>query len=421
MKKFLILAFLTVYHAGFGQITKDPKVTKKSTNDTFINRITITEDYTIVSMQFVSKSKEDLLKEYFNNNPEEKEKMRRMNPMMRNMILQQMLPQMGGSTISIQPTSYLRAEDGRKFNFIKASDIPVAPERLEVKPEEKYFFKVYFKKLDPGIEKVDLVEGDADERDGFHYWNFYGVEVNNPANGAAPAEEKPIESLVAEKTEFVLSGKVYDSKTDEPVSAKIVCAIEGDAEGFDSLQTSRTGYYEFLVKPKAYVYTISAPGYEDYVQELDLSTWKKSLTQDFYLQPVGKEDEPDVEKEEVAVKEDLEVVDENTLRLNNVYFPVGKSEIINKSYRELDKVVEMMKEKPEMRIRVDGHTDNQGDSQLNKVLSIDRAKAVRDYLISKGIAADRVEFKGWGDTKPVVSNADETERQKNRRVEITIL
>ncbi|AWV99057.1 OmpA family protein [Arcticibacterium luteifluviistationis] len=420
MYKILSMILLFGVQNALAQVTPNPKVTKKSTQDTFINKIEITDDYTVVSMQYVSKSPKEALKDYLNNNPKEKEQLGRMSPMMRDMLLQQMMGGMGGSTISIQPTSFLRSKDGQEFEFIKASNIPVAPERLDVAADKKYFFKVFFEKLSPGIKSVDLVEGPNDERDGFQYWNFYGVEVNNPAVG----EEEQVMALLPTAKEFIMSGKVYDAATDKPISAKITCIIDGDNVPFDSVMTSRTGYYEFLVKPDAYVYKIEAEGYAVTTENMNLSKVTKSFDRDIFLEPLVEE----IPKEEVAEvieepveEEELEAVDENTFRLNNVYFPLGKAEILENSHRELAKVVKMMNENQEMKIRVDGHTDNQGDSRLNLILSMDRAKNVRDYLISEGIDAERITFKGWGDTKPLETNQSKEQRQKNRRVEIVII
>jgi OOP family OmpA-OmpF porin len=417
-KIFVMIAFLSCQSA-LAQVTQNPKVTKKSTSDTFINKIEITEDYTVVSMQYVSKSSEESLKEYLNNNPEEKEQLRRMNPIMRQMLLQQMMNGMGGSTISIQPTSFIRAKDGRQFDFVKASNIPVAPDRQNVEPEKKYFFKVFFKKLDPGILSVDLVEGPSDERDGFQYWNFYGVEVNNPGVG-----EEPL--AFQSESEIIMSGKVFDAATNKPVQAKIICRIEGEQTAFDSVRTSRTGYFEFLMNNESYEYEIAAEGYETRLESIDLSKLKsmKAFERDIFMEPIVKEEEVDVIEKEVIeeeVVEEIERVDDKTLRLNNVYFATGKADILEGSHKELQKVITLMQENPLMKIRVDGHTDNQGDSHLNKILSIDRAKNVRDYLIAGGIASERVSFKGWGDSQPIVTNASEESRQKNRRVEIVIL
>ncbi len=423
----IVVMLFGIYNAN-AQVTINPKVAKKSTNDTFINKIEITDDYTVVWMQFVAKSKNEQLKEYLNNNPKEKEKLSRMNPMMRNMILQQMMEGSNFSnSISIQPTSFLKAGNGTKFKFVKASSIPVAPDRKVVEPDQKYFFKVYFEKLSPGIQKVDLVEGDSDERDGFQYWNFYGVIINNPAEGKEEKQESR-EELAINPSEITMNGKVFDAVNNQPIQARILCKIEKDGEIYDSLFTSRTGYFEFLLKPDTYIYQIEAEGYEPSEEWMDLNNLKniKSFTRDIFLNPFKKENEEtqavEVQgTEEKVILEDVEKVDDKTFRLNNVYFPLGEATILKDSYRELDKVLGMMKENPKMKIRIDGHTDNIGDSKQNLILSIDRAKNVRDYLIQNGISADRLSFKGWGDTKPLVDNHTDVSRQKNRRVEIVIL
>ncbi|HNP49607.1 MAG TPA: OmpA family protein, partial [Bacteroidia bacterium] len=73
------------------------------------------------------------------------------------------------------------------------------------------------------------------------------------------------------------------------------------------------------------------------------------------------------------------------------------------------------------RIEVGGHTDNVGGKQYNQQLSEKRAKSVFDYLIQKNIPATRLEFKGYGDSKPVADNSSEQGRSQNRRTEFTIL
>jgi outer membrane protein OmpA-like peptidoglycan-associated protein len=82
----------------------------------------------------------------------------------------------------------------------------------------------------------------------------------------------------------------------------------------------------------------------------------------------------------------------------------------------------MMNKNPEMRISVEGHTDNIGDASYNVGLSERRAGAVVKYLTENGVVADRLEAKGWGKTKPSASNDDEIGgRELNRRVEFIIL
>ena len=84
----------------------------------------------------------------------------------------------------------------------------------------------------------------------------------------------------------------------------------------------------------------------------------------------------------------------------------------------VDGAVKVMKDKPNMRVSVEGHTDSIGSDAYNQKLSERRAQAVRDYLVSQGIDAARISVKGWGKAKPVASNKTEAGRAENRRVEI---
>jgi len=109
------------------------------------------------------------------------------------------------------------------------------------------------------------------------------------------------------------------------------------------------------------------------------------------------------------------------LRLNYVYFETGAATLIPLSRYELDNLVESMNKYPNMTIEVGGHTDNTGDAAANQVLSDERAKAVQDYLVGKGISINRLKAVGYGQTQPAESNDTEAGREKNRRTEFKIL
>ena len=110
-----------------------------------------------------------------------------------------------------------------------------------------------------------------------------------------------------------------------------------------------------------------------------------------------------------------------TFTLNNVFFDSGKSTLRPSSDRELNDLAEYMNLKKTLVIEIAGHTDNVGDEEANQKLSEDRADAVKQYLVKKGIAAERVVAKGYGDTKPVADNATDAGKQKNRRTEVHII
>lgn len=107
--------------------------------------------------------------------------------------------------------------------------------------------------------------------------------------------------------------------------------------------------------------------------------------------------------------------------LNNVFFDLNKSSLRPASINELEKLYLILKENPSMKIELSGHTDNQGSAAYNNRLSYGRAKAVVDYLISKGVNSNRLIAKGYGFTKPIASNETEEGRQLNRRTELKIL
>lgn len=107
--------------------------------------------------------------------------------------------------------------------------------------------------------------------------------------------------------------------------------------------------------------------------------------------------------------------------LENIYFAVDKSEVLQQSYNELVKLKELLVKNPGMTIELRGHTDNQGTVEHNQKLSEERAKSVVSHLVSMGIDKNRLSWKGFGKSEPVADNNNAEGRQKNRRVEYKVL
>ncbi len=107
--------------------------------------------------------------------------------------------------------------------------------------------------------------------------------------------------------------------------------------------------------------------------------------------------------------------------LDNCNFDFGKATLQESSYVVLDELVAYLKRKEDDRIEIGGHTDNVGNATSNQKLSLDRANAVKDYLINKGIDVSRLTTKGYGLTQPIADNKTEAGRAENRRTEVTIL
>jgi outer membrane protein OmpA-like peptidoglycan-associated protein len=106
--------------------------------------------------------------------------------------------------------------------------------------------------------------------------------------------------------------------------------------------------------------------------------------------------------------------------LNGIQFETGKSKILKSSYSILNDIAKTMKDNPDYKLYIKGHTDNVGDAQMNLKLSQDRAEEVLKYLKDKGVEADRMHSEGFGDTRPVAPNDTNANRAKNRRVEFEV-
>jgi OmpA-OmpF porin, OOP family len=203
----------------------------------------------------------------------------------------------------------------------------------------------------------------------------------------------------AKKNVAKVYGTVTSTKSGQPIEARI--SFSGP-QLQESLGTaSSTNGYSIEV-PAADVYTIriEAPGFVSALEKLDIHTTEmRELEMNFKLQPV-----------EIGT----------TVNLKNVLFVQTKTELLPESYDELDMVVSFLKSNPNVKIELSGHTDNRGVHADNVRLSQQRVNTVKDYLVSKGVDAKRINGKGYGGTKPIASNDSEETRRMNRRVEFTI-
>jgi len=109
------------------------------------------------------------------------------------------------------------------------------------------------------------------------------------------------------------------------------------------------------------------------------------------------------------------------VRLNNIFFDVDKFDLRTESFTELQEVIRVLKQNPQMHIEISGHTDNTGGVEYNKELSKNRAESVVNYLVSKGIEKKRLTSVGFGSSKPADTNETEAGRALNRRIEMKIL
>jgi OOP family OmpA-OmpF porin len=142
--------------------------------------------------------------------------------------------------------------------------------------------------------------------------------------------------------------------------------------------------------------------------------------------PVAEpEPEPEPETDPVVKEEPKNLeIQKNVIRLKRgikIKFATNSAQLEATSNEILDEVASVMSQNERIRVRVEGHTDNTGVADKNLALSESRAASVRDYIVSKGIAADRLESKGCGQDVPVADNATDDGKAENRRVEFVIL
>lgn len=104
----------------------------------------------------------------------------------------------------------------------------------------------------------------------------------------------------------------------------------------------------------------------------------------------------------------------------NIFFATGSYKLLAKSNKSLDDVVKLLNEDTNLKLDVEGHTDNTGKADKNLTLSENRAKAVYDYFVKKGISAERLKSAGYGQEQPVADNKTAAGRAKNRRVELKL-
>jgi outer membrane protein OmpA-like peptidoglycan-associated protein len=103
-----------------------------------------------------------------------------------------------------------------------------------------------------------------------------------------------------------------------------------------------------------------------------------------------------------------------------IFFQTAKSVIMPRSYSLLDEVVVALAGRPNMQVRIEGHTDSRGGRAYNLRLSQARAESVKAYLVGKGISSDRMDAKGYGPDQPIDNNKTAAGRERNRRVEFMI-
>jgi len=199
-----------------------------------------------------------------------------------------------------------------------------------------------------------------------------------------------------------VKGKVIDKKTNKPLPSSVELVDNTNNKALMKVQTDEVGEY-FITLPtgKDYTFTVNRKGYLFYSELYELgkkeadSVYKK----DIYLQPV-----------------ELNAV----FTFSNIQFANNSYQLPPAGFIELDRLLQVLTENASLRVEISGHTDNIGKADDNKILSTNRAKAIVDYLVSKGVDIKRLSFKGYGAAQPIADNTTEAGKAKNRRTTFTV-
>ena len=206
--------------------------------------------------------------------------------------------------------------------------------------------------------------------------------------------------------DLLLETVVLDSKTNNPIETALTSVSDGEGTINNSKTTNEKGLVEFMIECENEIkFVVSKEGYESKILDIKLLDIDPPLLE-VMLDPI----------EELIVEEKVE--------LSPIYFEFDKFNITNEGAFELDKLVAIMQKYPEMKIRVEAHTDNRGPSSYNLKLSENRAKSTAQYVISKGIDENRISGVGKGESEPVIEcsgSCSNEDHRTNRRSEFIIL
>ncbi|MFL2643472.1 MAG: cell envelope biogenesis protein OmpA [Flavobacteriales bacterium] len=232
-----------------------------------------------------------------------------------------------------------------------------------------------------------------------------GFVSSNRSGGKGSDDVYAVKKLLP-LCDILLTTNILDSKTKEPISFATTSISDNTGIVDNTKMTSEKGLAEFMIECEDKIQlTVSKTGYESKMLDLTFTDIPPPVL-DVYLDPI----------EEIIVEEKI--------NLNPIYFDFDKSNITNKAAFELDKLVAIMEKYPEMIIRAESHTDSRGPASYNKGLSDRRAKSTAQYVISKGISEDRITGVGKGEEEPRVDcsqGCSKEEHAQNRRSEFIIV
>ena len=215
---------------------------------------------------------------------------------------------------------------------------------------------------------------------------------------------------------ITLTGVALDSRVNTRIPNALVQITSSCDGSQESVRTNVQGEFEFcLAIGCQYTVTGNKEGYADGTTSVSTEKIRglRSLTAELLMTPFTNE----------IVSEPLRAG--TIIVLENIYYDFGKSAIRAGAARELDALIELMRQYPSMKIEMAAHTDSRGSSRYNQDLSVRRAVSAKNYLVNRGISSDRITTVGYGESRPRNRCSDgvqctEEEHQCNRRTEVKI-
>lgn len=245
---------------------------------------------------------------------------------------------------------------------------------------------VYEKPLSPGRYVIQA------EKEGYR-WKKSVIILKE-------GEQKVLDFVLSKKVvekKGQLTGRIYDVKTDDPLIAQ----IKFPDTKVPSAASDQTGIYKVELGPGTYTVSVEADGYTSLAEPVVIGA-EETIVKNFALKARPKKGERIV--------------------LRGIHFEFGKATIRPDSYGILDEAAKVLKDNPNLKVEIGGHTDSVGSDSYNMKLSFERANSVRRYLISvHGIDPIRLIAKGYGEGMPIADNKTKDGRAMNRRIEFFII
>ncbi|GIV25057.1 MAG: hypothetical protein KatS3mg026_0749 [Bacteroidia bacterium] len=238
--------------------------------------------------------------------------------------------------------------------------------------------------------------------------DFSTLKVEEPPVAEKKEEDLQISSEPATLTFrpnlTLVTGIIFDAETQAPLEATITIVdnVKGDTVAVLTSNAATGKYLISLPAGRNYGIAVTAEGYAFHSENfiVEEAQGYREVRKDIGLN---------------KYKSGTVII------LKNIFFDFDKATLRPESKAELERVYQILVENPKMKVRIAGHTDSMGSDEYNQRLSEARAKSVYEYLIQRGISADRLSYIGYGESRPIDTNDTEEGRQNNRRVELEIL